>query len=148
MTKAEREAYLSGKADSLYASHIRAGGTRRGKRVHTLGMPQAMDLARKTWISFIHKQYAQSRQDFIEWLKSIPCQDCHQCFPPECMDFDHRDGESKLGIIATMKTLLIDKLQAEVMKCDLVCSNCHRIRTRKRMNKFRRRTMSIVSPTA
>lgn len=69
------------------------------------------------------------------WLnekKSGPCSDCGNRFPPECMDFDHRSSEVKLFNIATSFNKSQDSLAAEIAKCDLVCANCHRIRTHMR----------------
>ena len=61
--------------------------------------------------------------------KAKPCMDCDGKFPPECMDFDHRPGEKKLFSVGVFKRIASKKLEAEIAKCDLVCSNCHRIRT-------------------
>lgn len=68
-------------------------------------------------------------------LKSVPCSDCLNTFDPVCMDFDHRPGENKCGVLGTMfasPSIPIDELIKEVEKCDVVCSNCHRLRTKKR----------------
>lgn len=65
-------------------------------------------------------------------LKTAPCMDCNGTFPPEAMDFDHRPGEQKVANVSQMKDARIKELTAELMKCDLVCSNCHRIRTASR----------------
>ena len=63
--------------------------------------------------------------------KGGKCLDCGGIFPDCCMDFDHRDpNEKSFGIgegVAQHKSL--EKLMIEADKCDLVCSNCHRIRT-------------------
>jgi hypothetical protein len=40
------------------------------------------------------------RMERLNFLKSAPCMDCGGCFDPECMDFDHRPGEVKLGDVA------------------------------------------------
>jgi hypothetical protein len=49
------------------------------------------------------------------------------------MEFDHRSGEGKVGAIADVKNSgAFRKLIAELEKCDLVCANCHRIRTYER----------------
>jgi hypothetical protein len=49
------------------------------------------------------------------------------------MDFDHRDGSSKLGNIASLvKRWSWKRLLAEIEKCDIICANCHRIRTAQR----------------
>lgn len=57
-----------------------------------------------------------------------PCQDCGQTFPPYVMDFDHvpERGVKKFNV-GLAKNLR--QLAAEIAKCDLVCANCHRIRT-------------------
>ena len=62
-------------------------------------------------------------------LKRSPCADCGQRFHPVCMDFDHRPDEEKLGGISVMVYGCLERLVTELAKCDLVCSNCHRMRT-------------------
>ena len=64
-------------------------------------------------------------------LKSFPCQDCRQTFIPFVMDWDHREPSTKRNDVAWMVDHLMnwDKILVEVAKCDLVCSNCHRVRT-------------------
>src|SRR5713226_1283656 len=47
------------------------------------------------------KEKLAKRRAFLNWLKSLPCMDCHNNFPPVCMDFDHVRGE-KVADIATM----------------------------------------------
>ena len=53
------------------------------------------------------------------------------------MDFDHRDATTKTFIVSDivnhsgMKAIL-----EEIAKCDLVCSNCHRIRTFSRLRGY------------
>jgi hypothetical protein len=47
------------------------------------------------------------------------------------MDFDHVRGEKKFGIAICINRAW-KLLEAEITKCDVVCANCHRIRTRQR----------------
>jgi hypothetical protein len=49
------------------------------------------------------------------------------------MDFDHVSGK-KENNVGTMVAhgWNRDRVLAEIAKCDLVCANCHRIRTKKR----------------
>ena len=68
----------------------------------------------------------------ITELKNRPCMDCGGSFPPECMDFDHRPGEDKWHNVASLANFSIKRVMVEVAKCDLVCANCHRIRTKNR----------------
>lgn len=55
--------------------------------------------------------------------------DCGGIFPTCVMDFHHRDPAEK---IAAVTNLLLNagrqKVIEEIAKCDLICSNCHRIR--------------------
>ena len=62
-----------------------------------------------------------------------PCKDCGGMFPPYVMDFDHVRG-TKFSDISTLmsKGVREDLLRREMNKCELVCANCHRIRSYKR----------------
>jgi len=69
---------------------------------------------------------------FLAWLKSLPCVDCGNTFPPPAMQFDHRVGATKrfnIGQWGGSHNMKLSALQSEVMKCDLVCANCHAVRT-------------------
>lgn len=69
--------------------------------------------------------------------------DCGGRFPPAAMDFDHVRGEK----VATISFLVnqgavLTRLREEIAKCEIVCANCHRIRTVKRL-AVRRRVMQL-----
>lgn len=76
----------------------------------------------------------------IDALKSVPCTDCGGLFIPYVMDFDHREGEEKLFNISAAIPLSIsfERVLVEAAKCDVVCANCHRMRTWKRMERDRK----------
>lgn len=60
------------------------------------------------------------------------CLDCGFTGPPFMFDFDHRDpSEKSFGVGASGFTRKYEHQLTESLKCDLVCSNCHRIRTHK-----------------
>jgi hypothetical protein len=61
------------------------------------------------------------------------CVDCGGTYPPFVMDFDHRDPSQKDFEISSARhrSASLSSLRAEANKCDLVCSNCHRMRTHK-----------------
>jgi len=66
----------------------------------------------------------------IDQLKSHPCTDCRGVFPPCAMDYDHVRGEKNFNMsLARIGNYTAERILAEVAKCDLVCANCHRIRT-------------------
>lgn len=59
-----------------------------------------------------------------------PCVDCGGLFPHYVLDFDHVRGEKLYELNhMTRHTYSRERILAEVAKCDLVCANCHRIRT-------------------
>ena len=62
--------------------------------------------------------------------EGVPCADCGQVFPVWVMHWDHLPGYEKVGNISEMvgsrsRTITI----AELQKCELVCGNCHVLRT-------------------
>jgi hypothetical protein len=80
----------------------------------------------------------QPRRDYIDAVKiASGCMDCGLRNPdhPEIYDFDHRPGETKVRNVALFAMSgTMDALKAEIAKCDVVCANCHRMRTRARGN--------------
>ncbi len=78
------------------------------------------------------KKLIKRHQERVIELKSKPCLDCGRRFPYVCMDFDHL-GDKKHNIANMISGGWSWKaIQAEIAKCELVCSNCHRIRTHER----------------
>ena len=76
---------------------------------------------------------AQRRREIREYVmqvKSAPCTDCGRTYPPYVMEFDHLPGNGKAFNIGFMATRVgWAKIKAEIDKCEVVCANCHRIRT-------------------
>lgn len=69
--------------------------------------------------------------ELLRSLRRVPCKDCGGSFEPHQMDFDHRDPSTKLFNVTCSRAMLVarDTLAAEVAKCDILCANCHAIRT-------------------
>lgn len=70
----------------------------------------------------------------IAGLKNKPCIDCRKRFPPCVMDFDHVRGKKKFQLSQSISKAW-SNIMKEISKCDLVCANCHRIRTHARRRK-------------
>jgi hypothetical protein len=69
---------------------------------------------------------------YVDGVKSGPCLDCGGKFPTECMDLDHlRDKKANVSKMVA-EGLSLETIKAEIAKCELVCANCHRIRTKNR----------------
>ena len=56
------------------------------------------------------------------------CHDCENTFPFVVYDFHHLDPNEKEFDWSKMRLVSEEKLQRELEKCILLCSNCHRIR--------------------
>jgi hypothetical protein len=73
--------------------------------------------------------------DLMAWhneLKSrIPCADCRGSFHPAAMSWDHLPGSNKLDDVSSMfrRQLRMRTILVEIAKCELVCANCHAVRT-------------------
>ncbi len=95
---------------------------------------------RQSFLSNLRRiEYRKTRKAFIIKLKDLPCTDCGKKYPHYVMDFDHRSGVSKLDNISHLVNqnfLTYDQILTEVEKCDLVCANCHRIRTFTRLKNL------------
>jgi len=65
------------------------------------------------------------------------CAECGYNRYPEALDFDHLPGEDKTKAIALMWGCSWEKVLAEIAKCEIVCSNCHRHRTKVRTDAAR-----------
>jgi len=70
-----------------------------------------------------------------EWMREMkagrPCAECGGLFPVVAMQWDHRPGEEKVGDVSDLirKTHSKKRILVEIAKCDLVCANCHAVRT-------------------
>lgn len=89
------------------------------------------------------------RQDILDAIKrAAGCADCGtKSLPPECYDFDHRPEEVKRFQIGTNRRREWGKTLDEIGRCDVVCANCHRIRTVARKRAAGLRPVTKARPT-
>jgi hypothetical protein len=74
------------------------------------------------------------RIEFVEWYLSLkdgkPCAVCGGVFHPAAMQWDHLPGTGKNGNVGDIQRRSARaRVLAEIAKCELVCANCHSIRT-------------------
>jgi hypothetical protein len=72
-------------------------------------------------------------REYVRQVKSRPCADCGIQYPFYVMDFDHREGETKIFEMNRVSYVSMRAIKQEIEKCDVVCSNCHRERTYRRI---------------
>lgn len=83
-------------------------------------------------------QVKERRRRLHEWNNQIksatPCADCGRSFHPVAMAWDHLPGSEKVTEVSNLvragKTLQARK---EIAKCELVCANCHAVRSYQRL---------------
>lgn len=68
--------------------------------------------------------------------KSNGCVDCGE-IDPIVLEFDHVDPATKLFNIGESYGKSKEVILSEIMKCDIVCANCHRKRTARMFNYYR-----------
>ena len=72
-----------------------------------------------------------------EYLREHPCVDCGFS-NMICLEFDHVRGKKSKNVSDMLaRNFTWEKIQAEISKCDVVCANCHKIRTATRGNFYR-----------
>jgi hypothetical protein len=84
--------------------------------------------------AYIERKRAHWRASatMLNELRDVPCLDCGRRFPPCVMQFDHREHATKKFMVSQNRSGAHSTILAEVAKCDIVCTNCHRDRTYKR----------------
>jgi 5-methylcytosine-specific restriction endonuclease McrA len=108
-------------------------------RIRVLARHDEFKAYQKAYQRTVGREKRAERFVWMDELKSKPCEDCGECFPPECMDFDHKNPKDKLFDVsrAVVSGRAASLVKEEIAKCRLICSNCHRIRTARQQNRGR-----------
>ena len=77
------------------------------------------------------RKRARNRKFIAEYLEIHHCVDCKED-NPVVLDFDHVRGKKKSNIsVMVLGGRSIKSIKEEIEKCEVRCSNCHRIKTAK-----------------
>jgi hypothetical protein len=79
--------------------------------------------------------YREPMIALIRAAKAVPCTDCGVSYPYYVMDLDHTRGERIFwlsDVTRRWRDFTYAMVVEELTKCDVVCSNCHRLRTHQR----------------
>jgi len=99
-------------------------------KTYALRHPEVLKaIAHRSWEKNGRKLLAE-RKLVLKEAKNKSCMDCGVQYPYYVMDLDHRDPTQKTKAVSQMlRRCGLETLKKEIAKCDLVCANCHRIRT-------------------
>jgi hypothetical protein len=80
--------------------------------------------------------HRRQRQEAAAWYLSLkagrPCTDCGGVFHPAAMQWDHPPDVEKVADVARLYGGSRARVLEEIAKCELVCANCHAVRTYER----------------
>lgn len=75
-----------------------------------------------------HAKSIRNKQFVWDFLKENPCVDCGE-HDPVILEFDHfRDKKGNVSELCK-QALSLDRIKAELNKCEVRCCNCHRRKT-------------------
>ncbi len=83
-------------------------------------------LNKKSEIAHVQRRKKQIKQWLWNYKKTIRCAICSESHPA-IIDFHHKEGQKERNI-AQMLTdgYSIDRIKQELLKCEVLCANCHR----------------------
>ncbi|GAA1936604.1 hypothetical protein GCM10009775_30640 [Microbacterium aoyamense] len=108
----------------------------RRAKLKAAGLPTARESTRRR-----QAKRREERRAIVDAAKAQPCADCGQRYDPRQVDLDHLPGVDKVAGVSSMVRrwgVTLEQLQAEIAKCEVVCANCHRLRTAVRWARTKR----------
>jgi hypothetical protein len=100
-------------------------------------------ILKQKWQPFQTEYRDRNKQLIIDYLLSHPCVDCGED-DLLVLEFDHVRGV-KIGAVGVIANggASVEKLKAEIAKCEVRCANCHRRRTVKQLNWLSRERRAV-----
>ena len=81
----------------------------------------------------LSKERRREKQDKLSAMKlALGCTDCGYNSNSAALDFDHVRGTKRFGIALATRGHSWATIEQEIAKCEVVCANCHRVRTERR----------------
>lgn len=132
--------YAKRKNDPEFMERQRAYGR---KRYHEK-IKQFVDDADRNRLKLNTQRYREKKKDVKIKLQQYLGGCCVSCgiTDPRLLDFDHIDPMTKTMNISAKLSLPWERLVEEANKCQLLCPNCHRIKTQEQreLNSYVRKT--------
>lgn len=135
-TKPESEFSWKNKAQGKLSSSCKA--------CHKIARRKHHELNRQKNIQKAIDRRQSIRDKIWEYRNTHPCVDCDFA-DPRTLQFDHLPGCDKEFDIsqAAQRGFAWNKIQTEIDKCEVVCANCHAIRTHDRGGWVRNTTVEF-----
>ena len=102
------------------------GGESEARTVHQFIMPNKNTEARRSYLRNYQREWIKRRR--TEWIKANgPCRKCGSWKSPEV---DHIDPTTKEYEPAHLWSLSRQRREKELVKCQVLCEDCHKEKTR------------------
>lgn len=95
------------------------------------------DAAKISRGKFYRKRIRQIREFLADYKLKHGCKDCGYRARYEALDFDHLPQFKKSFQLSQVNAHSQERLLREISKCEVVCANCHRVRTADRKKAAR-----------
>ena len=113
----------------------KTGAQRRQERI-VAGLPPYTPTEAATRRARDVARNRQRQRDYLarmaDYKVARGCADCGYAEHPAALHFDHLPGFVKIGGISRMWHRSPAVVEAEIAKCEVVCANCHAVRTARR----------------
>lgn len=84
------------------------------------------------------RHLAKNQAFMLQYLLDHPCVDCGED-DIVVLQFDHQGN--KVADVSRMRYCSLTKLKEEILKCEVVCANCHARRTAAQFGWWRTKTV-------
>jgi hypothetical protein len=79
------------------------------------------------------KELHKTLEELHLYKEKHGCVDCRNRYPHYVLEFDHKPEFNKIDVVyRVLRNYGPEAAWQEVAKCDVVCANCHKIRTYQR----------------
>lgn len=100
---------------------------REANREHLLAYKKKYHQENKAAETLYARTQKQEKKKKAVYLLGGACKNCGGVFHPSVYDFHHRNPSEKEFQPSSLMTYSWERIEKELQKCDLLCSNCHRI---------------------
>lgn len=82
------------------------------------------------YVKYTRPEAERKTQEVSDYKMAKGCADCGYSTHPAALEFDHLPGSVKsFNIMEKVGSYSREKIWAEISKCEVVCANCHAVRT-------------------